>query len=98
MTTWLYLYIFIIFSTYLAKLKRRAHLTVQLILLLRDLNVVVRSGFTQACEIRVITAPVWKQIKSFSASIDECLEQWFIMWDGLQDVSITSDIANGPLA
>ncbi len=29
---------------------------------LGDLNVVLRGGFTQACEIRVITAAVWKQI------------------------------------
>lgn len=27
-----------------------------------DLNVVVWGGFTQACEIWVITAPIWKQI------------------------------------
>ncbi len=36
--------------------------------------------------------------QAFSASIDEGLEQWLVMWDGLQDVTITGDVANGPLS
>lgn len=98
MTTWLYLYIFIVFGTDLTQLKCGSHLTVQLILFLGDLNVVLWGGFTQACEIWVIAAAVWKQIEAFSASIDEGLEQWLVMWDGLQDVTVTGDVANGPLS
>lgn len=36
--------------------------------------------------------------QAFSAAVNESLEQWFIMGDGLQYVSITGHITDGPLA
>lgn len=36
--------------------------------------------------------------QSLSVSINECLEEWFVMRDGLQDVPIICHIANYPLA
>lgn len=39
-----------------------------------------------------------QHLQAFPAAIDECLEEWFVVGDGLQDVPISSDIADGPLA
>lgn len=37
-------------------------------------------------------------LQSLSVSINEGLEKWFIMGDGLQDVPISCHVADGPLA
>lgn len=39
-----------------------------------------------------------QHLQAFPAAIDECLEERFVVGDGLQDVPISSDIAYGPLA
>lgn len=37
-------------------------------------------------------------LQSFPEAVDESLEEWLVVGNGLQDVSICSDIADGPLA
>lgn len=39
-----------------------------------------------------------QHLQSFPAAVDECLEERLVVGDGLQDVSITGDVADGPLA
>jgi len=54
--------VFIVLSTDLAELKRRPHFTVEFILLLRHLNVILRSVVHQVTEIGVYTFTIWIQV------------------------------------
>lgn len=41
---------------------------------------------------------LWWDSQSLSVSINEGLEEWFVMGDGLQDVPISCHVADSPLA
>jgi hypothetical protein len=62
MTTRLDSNVFIILGADLAQLKRRSHLTVEFVLLLRHLNVVLRSVVHQVTEISVYALTIWIQV------------------------------------
>lgn len=41
---------------------------------------------------------LWFDLQSFPKAIDEGLEEGFVMRNGLQDVSISRDVTDSPLA
>lgn len=67
--TWLYLDVFVILCTDLAQLKGGAHLTIELILLLCHLDVVLLGLLHQVTKVRVDTATIRVQEKSFPLAI-----------------------------
>lgn len=64
-----------------------------------DLNVVLWGGFTQACEIWVITAPVWKQITTDGEknSRENEVKRLVLMCSWLCGISISSAVKVGHL-
>lgn len=37
-------------------------------------------------------------VQALPVAVDESLEQWFVVGDGLQDVAVVGHVTNGPLA
>lgn len=98
MTTGLNLHILVVLSTDLTQLESGAHLTVQLILLLCDFDVVLRRRLTQSCQVWVLGSAIREQIESFPEAIYEGLEERFVVGNGLEYVSICCHVTYGPLA
>ena len=51
----------------------------------------------RAC-VRVYACACARYIQALPVAVDEGLEQWLVVRDGLQDVSIVGHVADGPLA
>lgn len=61
--------VFAILSTNLAKLESRSHFAIKLVLLLSNLNMVLRGGLHCPAEVGVYAAAVWEKIAEKAVSV-----------------------------
>lgn len=54
--------VLVVFGAYFAKLEGRSHLAVELVLLLRNTDVILAAVLGQAADFRIDWSTVWKQV------------------------------------